>query len=155
MLPACRQAPHAPQRPRTTRLRLRVRRVPRWRRHHQRRPRGPRLREFRLRESRVFGEDCIARPVHVHMNLAPFEWQGTCTERTLKHFGVEPLQQSDVAALLGRGENDDAAALLWRKLAVVKIIAVEANQGAPQLSGEPVVLAVARASKVWMLDDEQ
>ena len=47
------------------------------------------------------------------------------TERRLKDFGVEPLEQRDVAALFGRGEHDHAAALGGRELPVVEVVAIE------------------------------
>ena len=52
-----------------------------------------------------------ARPVDVHVNLSSLEGQRACDERRLEYFGVETLEQRDVAALFRRRENDDAAAL--------------------------------------------
>ncbi len=75
--------------------------------------------------------------------------------RRPEQFAVHAREQSPEPPLVRHAEHDHARAFLRGKFTVVQIVAVERDQGAPELARQPVVLDVARAAQVVVLQDEQ
>jgi len=73
----------------------------------------------------------------------------------MKQRSVDAIEQPGQLALVRRLDDEDAAAAVGRKAAVVEIIAIERDQRAAQLLGELLVLHVRRAAKVRLFEDEE
>src|SRR4029079_8914951 len=69
-----------------------------------------------------------------------------------EQLAVHLREHAPQPSLGGHAEDDDAGALLGRKLPIVEIVAVERHQRAPELAREAVVLDVAGASQVLALE---
>src|SRR5262245_53029282 len=92
--------------------------------------------------------------IDVPLHLAPLERQRArllALDRA-EHLAVQARQQPPQPALVRHAEDDHAGALVGRKPAVVQVVAIEGHQGAPELPREPVVLDVARAPQIVVLD---
>ena len=95
----------------------------------------------------------------MHMQLAALKRQRSsiaCSGqggRRGAYFPVEAFEQLHEPP--ESAPQHDAAAALGRKPAIVQVVAIERDQGAPELSRQTIVLAVARAPQVVVLDHEQ
>src|SRR5688500_9992972 len=85
------------------------------------------------------------------VELSSIEGDGFSAE----DFPVEALEQIQIPALLRRHQHDDTAAFVRREPAIVEVIAVERNQCPPELTCEAVMLAIAGAAEIVVLDHEQ
>ena len=95
-------------------------------------------------------------PVHVHVELVALERQREPTSGAARNTSRSSRFSSAASPFSsGAVSTSTPGALGRRKLAIVEIVAVERDQRAAQLAREPVVLAVARAAQVVVLDHEQ
>ena len=96
-------------------------------------------------------------PFRVDLQLAAGQRQ---RDRLVRLVGVEErsvdaIEQPGQLPLVRRLDDEDAAAAVERKAAVVEVVAIQRDQRAPQLLRELVVLHVRRAPQIVLLEHEE
>src|SRR5215510_13736861 len=96
------------------------------------------------------------------MKFASFERQGIAGRGLVpvrrggaKKLLVQTFQERQQSVLRRRAEDQDAAALGWRKTTIIEIVAIERDQRTAKLAREPIVLTVGCAPQVVVLEDEE
>jgi hypothetical protein len=72
-----------------------------------------------------------------------------------KHVAIDLFEQRPQPALVWGCEHDDARTLVRRKAPVVGVVVIESHEGTSELTREMVVLNVAGAAQVVVLEDEE
>src|SRR5258708_22873103 len=87
--------------------------------------------------------------IGVPLHLAPLERERRRVRRP-QQFSVHAREKTPEPPLVWHAEHDHPRPLLRCKPPVVEIVAIDRDQDAPELTGQPALPAVARAATVRM-----